>query len=134
MVLSMKVGRMPRCSITGMAHRRGHAGGADAVDIAHGQAGIGHGALRRLHQDFHFGIALGLPQAGVAHAGHGHRASQIVQFHVASCCGANTSRPWPFSDAIRARTDMPMRTASGGTPSTRLISRTPSFRSTSATL
>ena len=134
MVLSMKVGRMPRCSITGMAHIGAATLAVQMPSISRMDRPASATALRRLHQDFHFGIALGLPQAGVAHAGHGHRASQIVQFHVASCCGANTSRPWPFSDAIRARTDMPMRTASGGTPSTRLISRTPSFRSTSATL
>ncbi len=115
-------------------HRRGHAGRADAIDVAHRQARVRHGALRRLHQDFHFGKARGLSEARVAHAGHRHGAAQFVQRHAASLLGTKTTTPRPSCWITCARTAMPMRTASGATPSTRLINRTPSCRSISATL
>src|SRR5690606_1543716 len=113
---------------------RGHAGGADAVDVAHGQAGVGHGPLGRLHQDFHFGVAVGAAQAGMADAGHRHGAAQRVQVAHATSRATNTTSPASPWRRTSARTGMPMRTASGAMPSTRLIMRTPSSRSTSATL
>ncbi len=115
-------------------HRGRDAGGAQAVDVAHRQARVRDGALRRLDQDFHFGKASGLSQAGVAYPGHRDGAAQFVQRHGASLLGTKTTSPRPSCWITCARTPMPMRTASGATPSTRLMSLTPSCRSISATL
>src|SRR5690606_19682219 len=116
-------------------HAGGDAGGCQAVDILHGQAGVGDRAMCGLHQDFHVGIAVRFAQAGMAHAGDGGNAAEIGQGHHArppACL--KTSVFSPSMSATSACTAMPMDTASGAMPCTRDIRRTPSSRSISATL
>ncbi len=134
-------------------HRHGpHAGvdaaGRQAVDVLHGQTGVCDGCLRGAHQERHVVHARRLAAAIGGSAGNRHAAAQVAVHgggvegglrnaaHAAPPCtaGVNSTRPRPSFCATWACTRRPMVTSSGARPSTRLIMRTPSSRSISATL
>jgi len=110
--------------------------GEQAIDIGQLQAGIGQRAVHRFAQNFERAATGGHGHAAQAGAHDGGRAAQRrYGAHAVASCGMKTSSlPLAGSSITRARTRMPMRTCSGGTPSMRDISRGPSARSTSATL
>src|SRR3989304_2278832 len=113
-------------------HPRIEVGGAKAVHVFHCQAGILDRPLGRLGENLQVAHSVGLPAAGGADPDDGSPAAQIPEAHFASSA-ANTTRPAPLLSTTFARTRMPIFTSAGGTPSTRLIMRTPSSRSISDT-
>src|SRR5690606_10282596 len=116
-------------------HAGRYAGGGQAVDVAHAQAGIGHCAMRCLHQNFHIGIAMSLAQARMPDAYDSCRTTQVGIHHAVTpaCLNTTTLAPASLSSTL-ACTAMPIVTKSAEIPSTRDIMRTPSSRSMSATL
>src|SRR5690606_41824281 len=95
-------------------------------DVLHVQARIGDGAVRGLHQDFHFGEAGGETHAGMSYARNGGGASESFVYHYLASVGLKTTSLPSSLSMTWACTGMPMATASGARPSTRLIMRIPS--------
>ena len=118
-------------------HGGGHAGGANAIDVRHFQARIGHGLARRTCQQLHFGEAMGFATTKGADTGNDGAAAQRRQLGAhawPSFKGSNTTRPLPSVTCTRAFTRWPILTWSGESCSTRDIRRTPSSRSIKETL
>ena len=111
-----------------------HARADKAVDVACSESGIGQRVPRGRGHDFVLGPAGRLAASREAHARNRHRATHILWCRHRGYAGVNSTTRASPSEAMRANTFIPILTAVGSTPTTRLIMRGPSARSISATL
>lgn len=110
----------------------GAGGGEDRVDVGKLQAGIGNGPERRLAEQLDGAVARRLADAGATDADDGGLATDGRAHGRPSWWGTNTTTLAPSCSTMRACTRVPIGKLS--CPSIRDIMRTPSSRSTSATL